>query len=268
MALRAQRRWCLTGTPVHNKLDDLFSLTRFLRVYPVDNDSNARRYILEPLGRKQPQVLTDLRSIMTTVALRRPQAANPSRNRSERVEPVELSPAERGKYKEILSHAQKMLAASTRSTSSSTLLGSVLRLRQICSHGISSLASSITKQAPVCYQCGDLLASTPSPSKEVETSQQTQLCYDCELASSDSTALPMPGQPKLTHSLIEANRLTTELNLGKDIALSDVAMSDVCAGQEDLFSRMTEKSSKLEKVLTNLKALHNVFDGNKDPIKR
>lgn len=34
--LKARRRWCLTGTPVHNKDLDLFALLKFLRCSPFD----------------------------------------------------------------------------------------------------------------------------------------------------------------------------------------------------------------------------------------
>ena len=268
MALRAERRWCLTGTPVHNKLDDLFSLTTFLRFYPVDSDSNARKYILEPLGRKDPIVLTNLHSIMTTVALRRPQVADPSRHRSERVESVVLSPAERDKYKEILGQARKMLAASTRSISASVLLGSILRLRQICSHGISKLASSITMQTSACMQCGDLLPSTPIASRETKLCQQNRLCYDCELASSDSTSIRTSGQPILTQSVVETDPMTTGVIIDRDTAFYDSTMIDVCMGQADSISRMIEKSSKLEKVLSDLIKLQRISDSSQDPLKR
>lgn len=50
MNLRAERKWCLTGTPVQNSLEDLFSLTEYLGFHPVENRLNARRWILEPLG--------------------------------------------------------------------------------------------------------------------------------------------------------------------------------------------------------------------------
>ena len=33
-AIRAERRWALTGTPVQNKLDDLYSLFAFIQIKP------------------------------------------------------------------------------------------------------------------------------------------------------------------------------------------------------------------------------------------
>ncbi|PKK62859.1 hypothetical protein RhiirC2_639414, partial [Rhizophagus irregularis] len=35
--LDAERRWILTGTPIMNKLNDMYSLIKFLRFTPFDN---------------------------------------------------------------------------------------------------------------------------------------------------------------------------------------------------------------------------------------
>jgi E3 ubiquitin-protein ligase SHPRH len=36
MRLNAQHHWCIIGTPIQHKLDDLFGLLRFLRTNPFD----------------------------------------------------------------------------------------------------------------------------------------------------------------------------------------------------------------------------------------
>ncbi len=43
MYFRADRRWCLTGTPLQNTLDDLHSLVKFLHLSPFD-DINCWTY--------------------------------------------------------------------------------------------------------------------------------------------------------------------------------------------------------------------------------
>ncbi|KAJ5835869.1 hypothetical protein N7447_001895 [Penicillium robsamsonii] len=49
-ALDAQYRWCLTGTPLQNNLDELQSLIKFLRVKPYDDLAAWRDQISRPLN--------------------------------------------------------------------------------------------------------------------------------------------------------------------------------------------------------------------------
>ncbi|OKL56232.1 hypothetical protein UA08_08379 [Talaromyces atroroseus] len=49
-ALDAQYRWCLTGTPLQNNLDELQSLIKFLRIQPYDELSSWREQITQPLN--------------------------------------------------------------------------------------------------------------------------------------------------------------------------------------------------------------------------
>lgn len=37
LRLRAQNHWCITGTPIQRKLDDIYGLLRFLSAKPFDD---------------------------------------------------------------------------------------------------------------------------------------------------------------------------------------------------------------------------------------
>ncbi|KIX05775.1 uncharacterized protein Z518_03747 [Rhinocladiella mackenziei CBS 650.93] len=49
-ALDAEYRWCLTGTPLQNNLDELQSLIHFLRIKPYDDLNHWREHITKPMN--------------------------------------------------------------------------------------------------------------------------------------------------------------------------------------------------------------------------
>ncbi|MCJ1282401.1 hypothetical protein MMC26_001724 [Xylographa opegraphella] len=49
-ALRAEYRWCLTGTPMQNNLDELQSLIKFLRIKPYNELAVWREQITKPMN--------------------------------------------------------------------------------------------------------------------------------------------------------------------------------------------------------------------------
>ncbi|KAF4528060.1 hypothetical protein B566_EDAN012021 [Ephemera danica] len=65
--LRSTYRWCLTGTPVHNKLLDIYSLLCFLKFTPFNNEQVWRRCA----ENKSAEGIQRLNAIMKTILLRR-----------------------------------------------------------------------------------------------------------------------------------------------------------------------------------------------------
>ncbi|XP_066321736.1 LOW QUALITY PROTEIN: DNA repair protein RAD5A-like [Miscanthus floridulus] len=70
-ALTADRRWCLTGTPIQNNLEDLYSLFRFLKVEPWRNWALWNKLVQKPYEEGDERGLKLLQSILKPIMLRR-----------------------------------------------------------------------------------------------------------------------------------------------------------------------------------------------------
>ncbi|KAH9176837.1 P-loop containing nucleoside triphosphate hydrolase protein [Lactarius sanguifluus] len=69
--LMADRRLCLTGTPVQNKLDDVFALIKFLKLSPLDDKATWTEYVGTPVKYGQPLGVARLQTVMRSITLRR-----------------------------------------------------------------------------------------------------------------------------------------------------------------------------------------------------
>ena len=70
-SLRAKKRWCLSGTPLQNAIDDLFSYMRFLRFAPFDDFGHFRLHVKEPAARASAQGFQQLQQLLASIMLRR-----------------------------------------------------------------------------------------------------------------------------------------------------------------------------------------------------
>ncbi|KAI0527255.1 hypothetical protein KFK09_002854 [Dendrobium nobile] len=69
--LRAKRRWCLSGTPIQNAIDDLYSYFRFLRYDPYAAYKSFCSTIKIPISRNPTNGYKKLQAVLKTVMLRR-----------------------------------------------------------------------------------------------------------------------------------------------------------------------------------------------------
>ncbi|KAL2253214.1 UNVERIFIED_CONTAM: Helicase-like transcription factor CHR28 [Sesamum indicum] len=69
--LRAKRRWCLSGTPIQNAIDDLYSYFRFLRHEPYAVFRTFCEQLKVPIHRSPKNGYKKLQAVLKTIMLRR-----------------------------------------------------------------------------------------------------------------------------------------------------------------------------------------------------
>ncbi|KAL4867577.1 hypothetical protein BDV12DRAFT_209830 [Aspergillus spectabilis] len=147
--LKATHRWVLTGTPIVNRLEDLFSLVRFLKVEPWNNFSFWKTFITTPFESKDfVRALSVVQTVLEPLVLRRTKTMKtpegeplvPLPQRTVTINEVELSDQEREIYNHIFTRAKQTfnsnVEAGTLLKSYSTIFAQLLRLRQTCCHPI------------------------------------------------------------------------------------------------------------------------------------
>ncbi|XP_027363247.1 helicase-like transcription factor CHR28 isoform X2 [Abrus precatorius] len=70
-SLRAKRRWCLSGTPIQNTIDDLYSYFRFLKYDPYAVYKSFYNTIKVPISRNSTQGYKKLQAVLRAIMLRR-----------------------------------------------------------------------------------------------------------------------------------------------------------------------------------------------------
>lgn len=75
--LRAKRRWCLSGTPIQNAIEELFSYFRFLRYDPYASYKSFCNSIKHPISRDSSQGYKKLQAVLRAIMLRRTKGSFP-----------------------------------------------------------------------------------------------------------------------------------------------------------------------------------------------
>ncbi|RYP55722.1 hypothetical protein DL771_012463 [Monosporascus sp. 5C6A] len=150
-SLSSERKWCLTGTPIQNRLNDLESLLKFLHFEPFSRTSIFQRHILEPLSKDTPDRAVSLTALLHTICLRR------NEKYLNLPEPlyveisVELEGKERQVYNSILKKCARdideMVSAGAKIKKYCVLFAAIMKLRRLCNHGTLSVPAQISLSA-------------------------------------------------------------------------------------------------------------------------
>jgi SWI/SNF-related matrix-associated actin-dependent regulator of chromatin subfamily A3 len=139
-ALRSDRRWAITGTPIQNKLTDFLSIIKFLRVYPYSEDGVFEEDIFKPWQKGDPQGFLRLKTLVRNITISRTKAVVCLPPRVDEIHHLDFSIEERQKYESAKLQTVALLEAAISSGSErSTTYNALERLnflRLICSHGL------------------------------------------------------------------------------------------------------------------------------------
>ena len=143
--LKAERRWCVTGTPIQNKLDDLFSLLHFLQVEPFCDYNWWNQVIMKPIRNRDEKGFARLQTILQSILLRRTKTQKINNTpivtlppRIMKVRKIPFMKEEEDFYKALWANAKtkfnKYVEVGTVLRNYAHILELLLRLRQACDH--------------------------------------------------------------------------------------------------------------------------------------
>ncbi|KAL3298864.1 SNF2-related protein [Colletotrichum asianum] len=151
--LAAKYRWCLTGTPIQNSLEDLGSLVTFLKVPELEELPVFRRVVSNKCNAASESSFEPLRTLLESICLRRTRQTINIPDPVQQIRTVDLTNNERQQYASIIEQSSKLiqLAVSKRGSRklNTAVLQSILRLRLFCNNGMTSLQKSYATGLPI-----------------------------------------------------------------------------------------------------------------------
>ncbi|PWA57475.1 Helicase, C-terminal [Artemisia annua] len=225
--LRAKKRWCLSGTPIQNSIDELFSYFRFLKCEPYSKYTSFCNQIKNPISRRSSssQGYMKLQAVLKTIMIRRtkdtvidgqPIITLPPK--TIKLSSVDFSTEERDFYLKLEADSRSQFkayaAAGTVRQNYANILLMLLRLRQACDHPLlvkglnsestSQVSTKMAKNLPremqvnllniletlnICHLCSD------PPEDAAVTLCGHVFCYQCvsEHLTGDDNTCPSPN---------------------------------------------------------------------------
>ena len=174
--LKARHRWCLTGTPIQNRVEDFGSLLQFLQVYPFNNCASFTHEIADWIRYGDEKGMNRLRLLVSAICLRRTKDCLGLPPRLNEIQPVVFNSEEKLLYEtckqSTVEFIELVLKEDGKPKSFATVIQLILRLRQICNHGKEMLSTKTMKNIQ------DFTLSQGSKG-EVSAPEEIALCGIC-----------------------------------------------------------------------------------------
>ncbi|KAF5231676.1 hypothetical protein FAUST_9143 [Fusarium austroamericanum] len=188
-ALESRSRWAVTGTPIQNRLGDLASLFKFIRVHPYTDrkcfDADISR--LWKTGEYQ-EAINRLKRLSKCLILRRDKGTVSLPPRKDMQCPVDFSPEERSLYDNlrqdtivIIDEATNCDSDSVKPGSCANVLQQIESLRLVCNIGLyyHTRHDKVAKNIPEANKWTKIAQTTFNMEREMVPT----LCLRCSSAS-------------------------------------------------------------------------------------
>ncbi|KAG5440669.1 hypothetical protein PCK2_000257, partial [Pneumocystis canis] len=157
-SLKGCNRWCLTGTPIQNSIEELYSLFKFLRIEPLNDFTVWKEQISKTMSQGDDDIsFKRLKIILNAIMLRRTKVILQNNINQDKTllclpkkivkyEMIKLDTHEREFYNKLESYTYKNLSKFIKNgieeKNYTNILCLLLRLRQACNHFVLPLKKS------------------------------------------------------------------------------------------------------------------------------
>ncbi|KUJ17015.1 uncharacterized protein LY89DRAFT_616746 [Mollisia scopiformis] len=271
--LTSRYRWCLTGTPIHNSLDDYGALLSFIRVFPFVERSNFMYWIVKPVEEEHKLGVERLQGLIRATCLRRTKQKTLSSDqlklppRSERIHEVHLHWDDQVLYDTVRKYNAEIATCAEKQPEKDSIpkgkekniLLLINSLRLICDHGKQLLPEAIKRRMEESS-----IVSIASFASEMQQVYHVR-CSVCE-GELDGSVAPADGQDSICVNCAISEQGSSNTNLQADFlgrkGLS--ASQSTSSGSAKLCHR---PSAKVLALLGNLEQERSAAGANHRPRK-